>query len=209
MPKAGLRASQRGLFVTGTDTGVGKTVVAAALTLATPGACYWKPIQSGVAGDPATDSEAVTRWTGLPPARILPEAYRLKLPASPHVSAAAEGVAIRRERLRLPPASAPIIVEGAGGLLVPINDDATMLDLMVWLALPVVLVARTALGTINHTLLSLEALRRRGLALHALVLNGAPVPTTTETLRRWGKPERLIELRPLPKLTPEVLRGLF
>lgn len=199
----------KGWFVTGTDTGVGKTVVAAALTLATPGACYWKPIQSGIGGDPATDSEAVARWTGLPSARILPEAYRLKLPASPHVSAAAEGVTIRRERLRLPPVPGAIVVEGAGGLLVPINDDATMLDLMVWLALPIVLVARTALGTINHTLLSLEALRRRGLALHALVLNGEPVPMTTETLRRWGQPERLIELRPLPVLNPEALRGLF
>lgn len=198
-----------GYFVTGTDTGVGKTVVAAALTLATPGACYWKPIQSGIGGEPATDSEALARWAGLPPARILPEAYRLQLPASPHVSAAAEGVTIRREQLALPLVSQPIIVEGAGGLLVPINADATILDLMVWLALPVVLVARTALGTINHTLLSLEALRRRGLTLHALVLNGEPVPSTTETLRRWGKPERLLELRPLPALNPETLRGLF
>lgn len=199
----------KGLFVTGTDTGVGKTVVAAALTLATPRACYWKPIQSGIAGDPASDREAVALWTGLPPGRILPEAYRLRLPASPHVSAAAEGVTIRRDRLGLPPAPGPIIVEGAGGLLVPLNDEATMLDLMVWLALPIVLVARTKLGTINHTLLSLDALRRRGLTLHALVLNGEPVPTTTETLRRWGKPERLIELAPLAALNPETLRACF
>ncbi|MGH9412502.1 MAG: dethiobiotin synthase [Terriglobales bacterium] len=195
--------------MTGTDTGAGKTVVAAAFMLALEGACYWKPIQSGIAGDPATDSEAVARWTGLPRERILREAYRLPLPASPHVSAAAEGVTIRRERLGLPVAPGPIVVEGAGGIMVPINDEATMLDLMVWLALPVVLVARTQLGTINHTLLSLEALRRRGLKVHALVLNGEPVPTTTETLRRWGKPERLIELRPLPALNPEALRGLF
>ncbi|MGH9487229.1 MAG: dethiobiotin synthase [Terriglobales bacterium] len=206
----------RGVFVTGTDTGVGKTVVAAALVLALPGACYWKPIQSGIEADPATDSEAVARCTGLPAARILPEAYRLRLPASPHVSAAAEGLLIERARLALPPASGPVVTEGAGGLLVPINDQSTMLDLMVWLGLPILLVARTALGTINHTLLSLEALRRRGLEVRALVLNGAPVPSTADTLRRWGRPRQLIQFPTLPALTPaslaaagEAFRGLF
>ncbi|MGH9475037.1 MAG: dethiobiotin synthase [Terriglobales bacterium] len=198
-----------GLFVTGTDTGVGKTVVAAALTLALPSAYYWKPIQCGVEGDPATDSEAVARWTGIARGRILPEAYRLRLPASPHVSAAAQAVVIERARLVLPTVPGPVIVEGAGGVLVPINEEATMADLMTWLELPVVLVARTQLGTINHTLLSLEALRRRRLEVRALVLNGEPVPATTETLRRWAKPQRLIELPPLAHLTPETLGAIL
>lgn len=194
----------KGWFVTGTDTGVGKTVIAAALTLALPGASYWKPIQSGIEGDPATDSEAVAQWTGSP---VLPEAYRLRLPASPHVSAAAEGVTIERARLRLPPAPGPVIAEGAGGTLVPINADATMADLMTWLRLPIVLVARTSLGTLNHTLLSLEALRARQIDVRLLVLNGPPVPSTTATLRAWAKVERLVEFPLLDALTPAALRS--
>lgn len=197
-----------GFFVTGTDTGVGKTVVSALLTLAIPEACYWKPIQSGTT--PSTDRADVAQWTGLPEARLLPETYRLALPASPHVSAAAEGVEIRRSRL-VPPAGygsslGPLIAEGAGGVLVPINASETMRDLMGWLGLPIVVVARTSLGTINHTLLTLEALRARALPVAALILNGEPVPTTTATLRRWGGVARLIELPPALRLDPDALR---
>lgn len=199
-----------GCFVTGTDTGVGKTVVAAALALGW-GASYWKPVQSGVSDppEPATDTLAVARWTGLPPARLLPEAYRFPLPASPHVSAAAEGATIQRAALRLPATPGAIVVEGAGGILVPLNERETMADLMIWLGLPVVLVARTALGTINHTLLSLEALRHRGLQVHALILNGPPVPTTTATLRQWSGASHVLELAPLPALTPAALAAAF
>lgn len=194
----------RGAFVTGTDTDVGKTVVAALLTLAWE-ARYWKPVQCGT--EPATDRQRVAAWTGLPAARFLPEAYCLDLPASPHVAAAAEGLEIQADRLRLPVVTGPLVVEGAGGLLVPLNARETMVDLMAWLGLPVVLVARTQLGTINHTLLSLEALRRRGLAVLGLVLNGAPVPTTTTTLRDWGGVPILAELPPLPALDPPALRA--
>lgn len=199
-----------GCFVTGTDTGVGKTVVAAALALGW-GASYWKPIQSGLAEPPelATDTAAVAVWTGLPAARLLPEAYRLRLPASPHVSAAAENVAIRRTHLSLPTVGGAIVVEGAGGILVPINQRETMADLMRWLGLPVILVARTALGTINHTLLSLEALRSRGLHVHALMLNGPPVATTAATLRTWSGVDRMIEVPPLPALNAATLAAAF
>lgn len=130
----------------------------------------------------------------------MPEAYRLALPASPHVAAAAAGITIERARLQLPNTAGPIIVEGAGGILVPLNDRETMADLMAWLGLPVVLVARTALGTINHTLLSLEALRSRGLRVHGLVLNGDPVPATTATLRTWGRVPILAQIPPLQPL---------
>lgn len=194
----------RGVFVTGTDTGVGKTVVASLLTLAWPGAYYWKPVQCGA--DPSTDRAAVAQATGLAPERILPEAYNLALPQSPHVAAAAEGITVDRARLALPQADGPIVVEGAGGILVPLNDHDTMADLMTWLDLPVVLVARTQLGTLNHTLLSLEALRRRSLDVRLLVLNGPPVATTTATLRQWGKVPMLAELPPLGSLAPEPMR---
>jgi len=196
-----------GVFITGTDTGVGKTVVAALLALGWPEARYWKPIQCGTA--PSTDCQEVARWTGLPPARLLPEAYCLSLPASPNVAAAAAGVEIQPERLRLPAGAGPAVVEGAGGVLVPINPRHTMLDLMAWLGLPVVLVARTQLGTINHTLLSLQALRQRGLSVAALVLNGEPVATTTATLRAWAEVERLIELPPLAELNHASLLAAF
>ncbi|HUX66019.1 MAG TPA: dethiobiotin synthase [Terriglobales bacterium] len=196
-----------GVFITGTDTGVGKTVVAAVLALGWPQARYWKPIQCGT--DPSTDRDDVAAWTGLPPARLLPEAYRLALPASPNIAAAAAGVEIQPERLALPPGPGPLVVEGAGGVLVPLNPRHTMLDLMAWLALPVVLVARTQLGTINHTLLSLQALRLRGLPIAALVLNGEPVPATTATLRAWAQVEPLVELPPLPALHPPSLAAAF
>ena len=201
----------RGLFITGTDTGVGKTVVSALLTLNLPGSwSYWKPIQSGMPPlAPSTDRADVAAWTGLPPERLLPEAFRLALPASPHVSAAAENVTIAMSALARPGTAGPLIVEGAGGILVPINGHETMLDLMAALAFPVVLVTRTALGTINHTLLSLAALRQRGLTIAGLVLNGEPVPTTTATLRAWGGVPLLAELLPLAAVTPPTLTDAY
>jgi dethiobiotin synthetase len=196
-----------GCFVTGTDTGVGKTVVAALLAQNWPQAHYWKPIQCGLT--PETDRQAVARMSGLPEARLLPEAFCLRLPQSPHVAAAAEGAVITRARLLPPPqAAGPIVAEGAGGVLVPLNAGQTMLDLIAWLAWPVVVVARTQLGTLNHTLLTLHALRARGLAVAALVLNGEPVATTTATLRaRAGAP--VFELPPLARLTPDGLRAAW
>lgn len=200
----------RGIFVTGTDTGVGKTVVSALLTLNLPGEwSYWKPIQSGLPPlAPSTDRADVAGWTRLPARRLPEEAYRLKLPASPHVSAPAEGLRIEMAKLKLP-AATPLVAEGAGGILVPINDRETMLDLMAALGLPVVLVARTALGTINHTLLSLAALRQRGLEIAGLVLNGEPVPTTTATLRQWGGVPLIAELPPLAAVNPQTLAAAY
>lgn len=197
----------RGLFITGTDTDVGKTVVAALVTQGWNGAHYWKPVQCGLDG--GGDRERVARWTGLDPERLLPDAYRLRMPASPHVAAAAEGVEIRRARLRAPGVAGPLVVEGAGGVLVPLNRRHTMLDLMSWLGLPVMLVARTQLGTINHTLLSLEALRRRGLRVHTLVLNGDPVATTAATLRERGRVPQVVELGRLRRLDAAGLKAGF
>ena len=196
------------LFVTGTDTGVGKTVVAALLAQNWPQAHYWKPIQCGT--EPMSDREAVARMTGLPPERLLAEAYRLRMPQSPHVAAAAEGITITRARLLPPPAAdGPIVAEGAGGGLVPLNAGETMLDLMAGLAWPVVVVARTQLGTINHTLLTLQALRWRGLRVAALVLNGEAVATTTATLRARAGGARVFELPRLERLEPAALRAAF
>ena len=151
-------------FISDTDTDVGKTVVAAVLMMGLD-ATYWKPVQSGCID--GSDREWVQRTSGLPSERFAGEVYRLSLPLSPHAAAAHDGVAIDLEAIT-PPAVAPgrsLIVEGAGGLLVPLNDDALMIDLVDRLGLPVLLVARSGLGTLNHTLLSLEALVRRRLGV--------------------------------------------
>lgn len=157
-------------FVTGIGTEIGKTVVAATLVEALQ-ADYWKPIQSGDLDH--TDSMKVQNWVSNPHTRIHPERFRLNSPLSPHASAAIDGVEIKVQDFQLPNTSRPLIVEGAGGLMVPLNHQETMLDLMQNLGMPVILVVRHYLGSINHTLLSLEVLRARGIRLAGLLYNGA------------------------------------
>ena len=188
--------------VTGTDTGVGKTVFAAALT-ARLSATYWKPIQSGLEDE--TDSQIVARLSSRP---VLPEAYRLALPASPHLAAAAEGVAINDNALTLPP-QRPLVIEGAGGVLVPLNDRVTFLDVFARWQLPVILCARTALGTINHSLLSIAALRAAGVPLHGIAFIGPEAPEVEATICRKGDTRRLGRLPMLQSLKPGSLRAAF
>ena len=130
--------------ITGTDTDIGKTVFAGALTAALDGH-YWKPVQAGLAE--GTDSETVARLGGIDSSRILPERFRLQIPASPHFSAAEEGIAIGLDDLVLPEVDGPLIIEGAGGALVPVNPDLLFADIFAHWGLPVILVASTRLGT--------------------------------------------------------------
>lgn len=188
-------------FVTGTDTDVGKSVVSALLTLGL-GATYWKPIQSGA----PHDRDFVRRVTGLADAHFLPERFCLTQPLSPHAAAAIDGVEIRLQDFALPPVeTSHLIVEGAGGLLVPINSHHYMTDLIQHLGLPVVLVARSTLGTINHTLLSIECLRQRGIPLLGVVLNGPCNPGNREAIAQYGQTQVLAELEFLPAVTPQTL----
>ncbi len=156
-------------FITGTGTGVGKTIVAAILLTGLK-YHYWKPIQSGM--EEETDTSVIRRLSGLGPGFFMDEAYCLPKAASPHISAAAAGVDIEFTHLNLPADGRNIIVEGAGGLLVPINRNRLMIDLISHLQLPVILVTKSGLGTINHTLLSLEALRKRHIPVVGIVMNG-------------------------------------
>lgn len=188
--------------VTGTDTGIGKTVFSAGLT-ARLGATYWKPVQSGLEDE--TDSDCVARLSDRP---VLPEAYRLALPASPHISAAAEGVTINDRALTLPP-DRPLVIEGAGGLMVPLNDNATFLDVFARWQLPVILCARTALGTINHSLLSIAALRTAKVPLHGIAFIGPEAPDVEATICRMGETRRLGRLPILQSLKPGSLRAAF
>lgn len=162
------------LIVTGTDTGIGKTVVAAGLTAAL-GASYWKPIQAGT--EEGTDSLSIAELTGIAPERILPEGYRLALPASPHLAAEAEGMILDPQTLSLP-AQRPLVIEGAGGVLVPVRRESPlfMADLFATWRAPVLLVARSGLGTINHSLLSIAALRERNVEIAGIVMVGDAHP---------------------------------
>ena len=157
-------------FVTGIGTEVGKTVVSAFLQLALD-ADYWKPVQAGDLD--FGDTDRVKKWVGMAEDRYHPERYRLRIPASPHYAARLDGVDIQLGDFELPDTGGrPLLVEGAGGLLVPLNEQHTMLDLVLHLDLPVILVSRHYLGSINHTLLSLEVLRGRGCRVCGIVFNG-------------------------------------
>jgi dethiobiotin synthetase len=166
-------------IVTGTDTGIGKTTVAAMLALALDG-LYWKPIQSGT--DDGTDRERVQTLTQLPNDRLPPERYVLSRPLSPHRAAELDGVEIQAEALALPAFDRTLIIEGAGGLLVPITRHQLQIDVFANWGAPIILCARTALGTINHTLLSIEALRGRQMQLHGLIFVGDDNPDTMRTI---------------------------
>ena len=191
------------LVIAGTDTDVGKTVVSALVTQGL-GARYWKPVQSGIEG--GGDRDRLQSLLDLPAERIVPEAYRLAAPVSPHWAAEREGVAIDPERLALPTGDGPLVVETAGGVLVPLRRDWLQIEQLQRWNLPVLLVARSGLGTLNHTLLTLEALRRRQLTVLGLVLNGPPHPDNPRTLAELGAVPVLAELPPLQPLDRDALR---
>ena len=199
-----------GFFVTGTDTGVGKTVVSAALMLRYRRALplrYWKPIQTGIEID--DDTAEVTRLGACGADEIFASGIRLKTPVSPHLAAALAG-----ETIALPPLVKQIqgaagsrawIVEGAGGVLVPVNDTELMADLMTMLALPVLVVARSTLGTINHTLLTLDVLRRRDLRPAAVVMVGPPNADNRKAIEHYGRIPVVGEMPWLEPMTPQHL----
>ena len=177
--------SRRQLVVCGTDTDVGKTVVSA-LVVQGLGAHYWKPVQSGLEG--GGDTGRLQALLQLPAERLLAEAYRLRAPVSPHWAAEREGIRIDPARLTLPAVTGPLVVETAGGLLVPLRRDWLQIDqLAVW-GLPVLLVARSGLGTLNHTLLSVEALRRRGCICWAWCSTVRSTRTTQPPWPPWPRP---------------------
>jgi dethiobiotin synthetase len=194
-----------GFFVSGTDTDVGKTLVSAWLLTHLDGS-YWKPIQAGT--EPTTDSATVQRLAELPLGRILPEAYLLPDAMAPHEAARRAGVTLDMRRLVLPPCDGLVIVEGAGGLMVPITGEAYMVDLAAELDLPIVLVARSTLGTINHTLLSIEALRRRGLPLAGVVMTGPKTPHNRAAIERYGQIEVIAEIPWLEAINRDSLKAI-
>lgn len=173
------------IFVTGTDTDVGKTL-ASALFVRYLHADYWKPVQSGLDGE--TDDQVIARLTAdlSPASTIHPSRFRLTQPLSPHEAARRDGIPIQLSDFVLPQTAKKLVVEGAGGVMVPLNDQDWMLDLMVQLKLPIVVVARSTLGTINHSMLSLLALKGRGLRVLGWVVNGPHTPHNEQALTKFS-----------------------
>lgn len=194
----------KGYIVTGTDTDVGKTVFAAGLAQAMK-AAYWKPAQAGLEGE--TDSQAVARLA--PAAQVLAEAYRLATPCSPHEAARVDGVTIADNALSLPQTDRPLVVEGAGGVLVPYREDLLAADLFARWGLPAIVVARTTLGTISHTLLSIEALRARGIDVAGVAFSGDEEPVAEGAITRIAKVPHLGRLPRLDPLTAKTLADAF
>ena len=193
----------RRIIVTGTDTDVGKTVFAAALTGAL-GGCYWKPVQAGT--ETGTDARSVAQLADV---EVLPEAYCLTTPCSPHWAAEIDGVIIDPARLEPPACDRPVVIEGAGGALVPVTRDLLFADLFVRWNAPAVIVARTTLGTINHSLLTIEALRSRGIPLLGVAFIGEANEDSEATIAALGKVKRLGRLPRLESLTRDRLRAAF
>ncbi len=193
------------IVVTGTDTDIGKTVFAAGLTAAL-GARYWKPVQAGLV-DGSDAASVVT--LGVPADHVLPEAYRLTTPCSPHLAAEIDRVTIDPDRLALPEVDGPLVVEGAGGVMVPVTRDLIFADLIARWNTPVVLVARTGLGTINHSLLSIEALRSRSVPILGIAFVGDPVEDSEATIATLGKVRRLGRLPRLDPLNAATLAEAF
>lgn len=185
--------------VSGTDTNIGKTVFCAGLC-GLLGARYWKPVQAGL----PSDSDVVTALSG---AEIVPEAYVLKRPASPHQAAAEEGIVIDPDSL-VPP-DGPVVIEGAGGLMVPLTPATLFIDVFARWKLPLILCAATRLGTINHTLLSIEAVRRRDIPLHGVAFIGEANAESEKIICEIGQVKRLGRLPIIEPLTPGRLTAVF
>jgi dethiobiotin synthetase len=186
------------LLVTGTDTNIGKTIISAWICLHTR-MPYWKPIQTGVSE--GQDTNIVQTIAGV---KTYPETYRFWEPLSPHAAAAHEGITIDPKKI-IKPTENPLLIEGAGGVLVPITSDILLIDLIQQWAVPVLIVARSSLGTINHTCLTLEALRNRNIPILGVILNGDSNLGNKQAIETYGNCPVLAEFPFLEKVSPEVL----
>ncbi|MEI8135570.1 MAG: dethiobiotin synthase [bacterium] len=196
----------KSFIIAGTDTNVGKTILSALLMSVDDSYEYWKPIQSGLQEE--TDSEAVLRISECDPKRILPEAFRLTQPLSPHLSSRLDGISIEIESL-LPPKLDNMIIETAGGVFAPFNNDLFQIDLMMMWNLPVILAARSSLGTINHTLLTIEAFRARDIELEGVVMIGEPNEENEKAVAHYGKTEIIGRIPIISNLNKQNLQATY
>ena len=197
-----MSVTSKRIIICGTDTDVGKTIVSSFFVQGLK-AVYWKPIQSGT--EEGTDTKTVCKLLELEPNRHLSERYKFKAPVSPHWAAEQESRFIEPNNLSLPNLDKLIIIETAGGLMVPLNRNWLQIDqLKIWGA-PVILVARTGLGTLNHTLLSLEALKNRNIDVLGIVLNGPHHNDNPKTLEQFGDTKILARLPIFEEVSAKLL----
>ncbi len=200
----------KGIFVTGTDTNIGKTIVSAALMNVVrekENVCYWKPIQTGIEED--NDTETVRKLANCSDNEIHDKGFRLEKPLSPHLSARLANVEITIEKVlgfvENQSKNKFWITEGAGGIFVPLNKKDLIIDLMRVLNLPVLIVSRSGLGTINHTLLTIESLRNHNLEILGVTMNGEPNIENKRAIEHFGKVRVLAEMPKFEKLDAENL----
>jgi dethiobiotin synthetase len=190
-------------FLTGIGTDVGKTVVSAILCELLQ-ATYWKPIQSGDLQN--SDSKKIQEWLNNT-IEIIPEAHLFSEALSPHVASKIDGVSINPAMLNLPKTTGNLIVEGAGGWLVPINEDGiTFADLAEQWNIPIILVSRHYLGSINHTLLSIESIRSRNVNIHGVIYVGEPLPDTCEIIEKISGVKTLFSVPLFDKIDTENIK---
>lgn len=194
----------KGVVVAGIGTEVGKSVVSAILCEAL-GARYWKPVASGTNDGPA-ESVNVARLLSNGENRVFPETYLFGASLSPHIAAAMEGVTIELDRFVAPACEEPLVIELAGGVFVPLNDRETNIDLLKKLALPVVVVSRHYLGSINHTLLTIDALKSRDLTIAGVIFNGDELPDTERVISLMSGVRVLGRVPALAEITPGAVR---
>jgi len=188
-------------FVTAIGTDSGKTVVSAILVEAL-GGDYWKPIQAGF----PSDSEVVKKLVSNPGSKIHPEAYFLNTPASPHASAKLDGITISLSDIKAPETERPLIIEGAGGAMVPLNDQDLVVDLITYLGAVPILVADLYLGSINHTLLTAELLKCRKLEPLGIIFNGEPNPESEEIILKHTGYQVLLRIQEEPVINQQMIR---
>ena len=191
------------VFVTGIGTDVGKTVVSAILTEALQ-ADYWKPVQAGDLEN--SDTIKVKNLVSNEKSVFHAEAYRLPLPLSPHASAAAAGIELNLNQIVLPTTENNLVIEGAGGLFVPLNAGSLIIDLIQKLQVPVILVSANYLGSINHTLLSVEALKHRNIPVAGIIFNGAPTPASEEYILQFTGLPKLLSVLPEKEMNKQVVK---
>ena len=171
-------------FVTATDTDAGKSVVSSILVKSLL-ADYWKPIQSGDLH--FSDTDRVRKWVNDGRCFFHPESYRLETPCSPHHAAFLDNISIELDHIQKPKKKSDhLIVEGAGGLMVPINDSELIIDMIEYLSIPVILVSKFYLGSINHTLLSIQALQKRDIPIYGIVYNGQMNPSSVDIITKMS-----------------------
>lgn len=200
----------RSYWITGTDTDVGKSVVSAML-VSSMESSYWKPVQSGTLS--GTDTEFVKHVSGLANDHFIPEVYKTTQPLSPHLSAKIDGISINLDTFHEPDSSVIkngiLVMEGAGGVLVPLNSDKFVIDLIKQIYAPVIVVCRSALGTINHSLTTIEALRSRGIPIKGFIMNGPKNVENECAVRDYGQIDHLGSIPRLDKVDRKTLLQIW